>query len=498
MAISFKKYIDIVSGVGGGASVRRRDLILRLYTTNPLVPTATVVEMTTLEDVGSYFGTNSEEYKRASFYFGFVSKSITRAKKISFYFYPETATSPRIFGEIKSFSVGQFTSITDGAFLLNIGGSLQSITGLNFSSATSLADVANTIQIAIRAKTGAQFENASVTYNATRKSFDFIGGGEEEATISVGDPTAGTSIVSLVGWTSQAIFSDGIGAQTITECLDQSVDISNNFASFAFIDELTTEETEEIGVWNTAQNIMYMFCKPVTLSNYADIFEEVKNYAGLALTLQQAGEYHELIPAIVLAATDYTRRNSTVNYMFQQFSATPTVSTTMLSNQLDDKRVNYYGRTQSAGQTIDFYQRGVLTGLPVHPVDMNTYANEIWLKDACGSAIMSLLLSLNKLSANTTGRGRLLSQIQSVIEEALFNGTISVGKSLDNTQKLYIAEITGDEEAWREVEQKGYWLDAVIQSYTTTDGRVEFKAVYTLIYSKDDTIRKVDGSHILI
>lgn len=199
MAISFKKYIDIVSGVGGGASVRRRDLILRLYTTNPLVPTSTVVEMTTLEDVGAYFGTTSEEYKRASFYFGFVSKSITRAKKISFYFYPEAATSPRIFGEIKSFSVGQFTSITDGAFLLNIGGSLQSIGGLNFSSATSLADVANTIQIAIRAKTGAQFENASVTYNATRKSFDFVGGEKEKATISVGDPTAGTSIVSLVG-----------------------------------------------------------------------------------------------------------------------------------------------------------------------------------------------------------------------------------------------------------------------------------------------------------
>jgi hypothetical protein len=37
-----------------------------------------------------------------------------------------------------------------------------------------------------------------------------------------------------------------------------------------------------------------------------------------------------------------------------------------------------------------------------------------------------------------------------------------------------------------------------MQSYVTVDGRTEWKAVYTLIYSKDDTVRKVEGSHVLI
>jgi hypothetical protein len=136
--------------------------------------------------------------------------------------------------------------------------------------------------------------------------------------------------------------------------------------------------------------------------------------------------------------------------------------------------------------------------LPVNPVDMNTYANEMWFKDAAGAAIMELLLALARVSANTKGRIQLKSQLQSVINEALFNGTISVGKLLSNTQKLYIGELTGDDDAWRQVQDIGYWYDVVMQTYVTQDDRTEYKAVYTLIYSKDDTVRKVEGSHVLI
>ena len=61
-----------------------------------------------------------------------------------------------------------------------------------------------------------------------------------------------------------------------------------------------------------------------------------------------------------------------------------------------------------------------------------------------------------------------------------------------------IGQLTGDENAWQQVARIGYWLDCVLQSYVTTDSRTEWKAVYTLIYSKDDAIRKVEGSHVLI
>jgi hypothetical protein len=238
---------------------------------------------------------------------------------------------------------------------------------------------------------------------------------------------------------------------------------------------------------------------PVIEASAAAYYAALAGYQGIAVTLTAtADEYPEMIPMIILAATDYSARNSVQNYMFQIFNVTPEVSDTTLSNELDELRVNYYGRTQQAGQFLDFYQRGVLMGLPVNPVDMNVYANEQWLKDAAGASIMELLLALAKVSANSKGRIQLLSQLQAVIDEALFNGTISIGKPFSNTQKLYITEITGDAEAWRQVQGIGYWVDCVMQSYTTVDDRTEWKAVYTLVYSKDDVVRKVEGSHVLI
>lgn len=381
MAIAFTKYVNITSGVGGGAGVRQRDLIARIFTTNVALTIGTMAEMTTLADVATLFGTSSTEYKMASFYFGWVSKNITAAKKISFARWDDT-------------------------------------------------------------------------------------------------PTTG---------------------ETITEILTTSTEANNNFGSFCFIPTLTLAQVEEAADWVNAQNVRYMFSSKVSAADSAAWSAALIGLAGVALTLDEVvEEYHELVPMTILAATNYAKRNSVQNYMFQQFPLTPTVTTTTLSNTYDGLRVNYYGRTQTAGQNIDFYQRGVLMGGATAPTDMNTFANEMWLKDHAGAALMSLLLSMGQVSANDGGRAQVLAVLQASIDAALFNGTISVGKPLNTTQKLYIANMTGDDLAWHQVQSIGYWVDAVLESYVTTDGRTEWKCSYTLIYSKNDAIRSVDGTHVLI
>ena len=73
-----------------------------------------------------------------------------------------------------------------------------------------------------------------------------------------------------------------------------------------------------------------------------------------------------------------------------------------------------------------------------------------------------------------------------------------VQKTTSTRRNAEATNITGDELAWHQVQSIGYWVDCVIESYVTTDGRTEWKASYTLLYAKDDAIRSVDGSHILI
>lgn len=237
----------------------------------------------------------------------------------------------------------------------------------------------------------------------------------------------------------------------------------------------------------------------MTATNAAQYFSELQNLGGtgLILTDNRAGEWPEMLPMSAMAAIDFDRQNSTINFMFQQSDLTPLVTTTAEKNRLDALRVNYYGNTQTAGQTISFFQNGVLLGTGTSPIDMNTFANEQWLKSAAGAAIMTLMLNI-KISANSRGRAQVLSAVRSVVTVALLNGTISLGRTLSTTQRLFITETAGNELAWQQIQNAGYWLNATIGQETDTAGTVTFSVNYIIIYAKDDVIRRVEGTHILV
>ncbi len=497
MAIAFNRYVNIVSGVGAGATVAQREFIARLFTTNELIPTETVVEFTDLVDVGNYFGITSEEYLRAQYYFGFVSKNITRPRRISFARWANVDTGAQIFGSEAETLLTQYTAINAGGFTVTLAGVDGVVTGLDLSGATSLADVATTTQAAIRTA-GGTFAAVEVTFDAVGGRFNFDSGNTGAETIAVTD--GAQDPLSIIGWDAQARLSNGVVAETVTQVVTDSTDLTNNFGSFLFMPVLTNDQYVELASWNQAQNVMFQLMVPVTEANAATLSGLLIGFAGTAMTLVDDSQplYPEMLPMLVLAATNYNARSSVQNYMFQQDSRlSATVTTTADANIYDPLRVNYYGQTQTAGQQITFYQRGLLGGGATAPISMNTYANEQWLKDFAGSRIMTLLLSLPRVSGNANGRGQLLITMNEVTDAALFNGTFSVGKTLSSTQRLFITEQTGDENAYIQVQNAGFWIDAVIES-ETNNGVLEFKVVYTLIYSKDDVVRSVDGTHTLI
>lgn len=499
MAINLNRYVSITSGIGAANVASTRDLSGRFFTTNALAPTGTVLEFTSSAQVGDYFGTTSDEYKRALFYFAWISKNITAPTRISFYRWAEVDVPSTIYGKVATYATGQFTSVTTGDLTLTLGGFTHHLTGIDLHLVGSLAAVATAVETAVNAYSagGAAWTAATVDYDATRKSFNLVSGLDGDDVVAV---TAGsiTDIASLLGWLTGATFSDGLDEQTVTELLTTAADQSNNFGSFAFVDALTLDQVTEAAEWNNALNITFMYSVPVSLSNAISWLAALDEIGGVSLTIAPLStEYPEQAPMMQLAATNYYRNNSVSNYMYQVFDLTPSVTTDADANMYDALRINYYGQTQTAGQNISFYQRGVMLGLAVDPADQNVYANEIWLKDAMSTALISLLLALAKVSANNTGRAQILSIVQGVINQALLNGTISVGKPLTDIQKAYITSITDDNLAWQQVFNTGYWVDVAIVPYVE-DAVTKYKAVYTLIYSKDDIIRKIEGSDILI
>jgi len=515
MSISITRYVDITSGVGAGAVVPTRELVARIFTGNDLVPPQSFISFSSAAAVGSYFGTSTEEYFRAVFYFGFISKSLTQPGSIQYARWVNAAVAPRIYALTPNGSaVANWTSISSGSFILTMGSFTFTLSSLDFSAVSTLADVATIVQSAIQTESGggALWTSATVTYNSTSGGFDLVGGSTGAAGISVSAPLSGTDItgVGLLGWIPQsintngnitpgAIWAMGSAVETIAGTLTTSDAISNNFGSFGFMTNLGLTDTQivQAATWNFALNNLYLYSVGATASDITTLQPSLANIGGVAITFSPTLsplQYPEMAPMMVAAATNYLATNSVQNYEFQIFpTLTPSVTTDAAANGYDAIGVNYYGQTQEAGVQIAFYQTGTLQGPPTSPLNMTAYVNEIWLKDAATSAIMTLLLAQTQVPANEQGRTSILGTLQSVITQALNNGTISVNKTLTTSQQMFITSVTKDPDAWHQVQDIGYWLDCVIVAVGS-----DYEAQYTLVYSKDDVINFVSGTHVLI
>jgi hypothetical protein len=505
--ISQKRYVNIVSGVGAGAAVAERKLILRIITQNPLLTPGVIAEFGTADVVGQFFGFNSEEYKRALPYFGFINKNIQAPSVISFARWVNSAVPSMLVGDSQPKNIASFTPVTTGSLTVNLGAVTKKFTAIDLSASTDLTDVAADLQAVLVADT--DFAGVTVTYSTNTNVFTLTGpgAGPGSAAISVTPTGEATDISALLGWgTSGSVLVVGQNADTPDVAVAKSAAVSNNFGSFVFTNaegRLANADVKKVAEWNDTQNNMYIYSVPTPLANASALFDLVKGLSGCALNIlstTQLNDYVEQIPCEILAATNFNQPAANQNYMFYEFDQrNVTVSDDPTADLADSLRCNYIGVTQNAGQSLAFYQRGILCGGSQDAVDMNIYANEMWLKSTLASTFLRLFLAVGAVPASALGEAQLLAVVQPVITSAVNNGTFSYGKTLDAIQQQYISSITGDVNAWRQVQTLGYWIDIRFESYVNQNTDLtEWKAVYRLVYSKGDVIRFVEGSDVMV
>lgn len=507
MTIRFSKYIDIRSAIAAATALAARQFGGRIYTPNILVSPGTVQSFANPDDVGLFFGTDSEEYKRSLLYFGYTSPEITSPQQLTFSRWVQVATPARVFGAknlaatlaaLKMIVAGQLTFVLNGTNVV--------ISSISFSAATSLADVAAELQTAIQLNMDPVLHTALVTYDAANVRFIFTGASTATtaATIDILQTGSGiTDVASNIAWYASqgAIMTSSAPAAEPVDTLINDVSANNNFGSFIFIANggtmPTLAQATLVAQQNKTYNVQFMYLVLVNPTNNAAWQAALGGIGGTALVYSLdtlASEYPEMDPMCILGATQFDTINGAPGYMYTQFDQTPSVTNDQLSDQLDAIKVNYYGNTQQNGQVISFFQRGKMCGGATDPDAMNVYANEMWLKSFAGTTFFNLMMALKKISANTTGRGQLLALMtQTIIPAALNNGTISVGKLLNQQQIQFITQKTNDPNAWQKVQNIGYWYDVQFSVVSN-----EYRANYTLIYSKDDLVLAIDGIHALI
>jgi hypothetical protein len=512
MPISFTKYIDIQSAIAAATILAARQFGGRIYTNNQLVSPGTVQLFNSAQNVGLFFGTASEEYKRAVFYFNYTSPLITSPQQLSFSRWVDVATPVRVFGASnKASSLAVLKTIIAGVLTFVIDGVSVSLTGISFSAATSLADVAAELQTAIAANANPVLADATVTYDAVNARFVMVGSATQtdDGTITTTPAGAGiTDVASNLGWyvSQGATMTNSAPAAEPVDTFIADVANNNNFGSFIFIAPggtmPTLEQVTAVALQNKSYNVMSQYLVLVNETDWVDWQATLGEIGGLGLTMQLStisGEYAEMQPMCVLGATQFDAVNGASGYMFTQNTLTPSVNDDILSTALDNARVNYYGSTQVNGQVVSFYQNGVLCGGATDPAAMNIFANEQWLKSFAGTSFFNLMMALKNIGANNQGKGQLLGIMgNTIIPAALNNGTISVGKDLTQEQIQFITEMTGDDKTWQQVQSIGYYYTISFTSSVAPSGITQYRARYLLIYAKDDLVMGIDGTHALI
>lgn len=503
--IAQTEYVEQTTIIANTDTAGTKSLCTRIFTTNELMPTDSFSFAYNAEQVGETFGTDSEEYKRAVFYFSFPASNLMNNYRVpdllSFAKYTPNAVKAKIFGAKVTASVSTFQSISSGQFSIVLNGNETNFT-LDFTSVTSYSDVATILKNAFNAITiDPQLVTADCVFDSSRGSFNFESSTAGECTISVLAPFSGLNLLPYIGWTSSAIFSNGSDGESVTDTLSNSFNANQDFASFLFMPGLQLSETVEAANWvsNVVKpNFSCAYLTPVALENAQDWYDAIVGNSGVMMTVSnydtETPQYEEMIPGSIVAAIDYTANNQP-NYKYQICDLIPSVVNTSMANFLNNLGINYVGRTKKNTPTqagLIFYQNGVLVAPPEDVNNltnqMSVYFNEVWFKAALAQYFLNLLTSRG-VPADTEGQTIILSVASQVVQLALNNGTIINGKTLSNSEKAFVTQLTGDPDAYQSVQIEGFY------QWVQLEGA---KAKYNIVYTSRGLIQMITGYDVII
>lgn len=484
MAISQERYVEIVSGVAGATAIGMQKLVCRVFSNHPSLEPNKLYSLRNYPEVQMFFGEDSEEAKFASLYFNYVSPPpASKAQELQFFLHSNDYRPAQLVGGEVIEDIEELKAV-NGNIYVSINNSGQEEYEVDFKDAKSYSDAAHMLSSAT---------NLNIRYEINQ-----AGRGQF---VVFGDFTS----LSLSGAPAEAVgldngrYVEGKVAQTLAQSIAESTSF-DSFGSVVFLTQNNISEIEKAAALVASYNVRYQFYIDVPIGQERIYSERFIGTASTGLIFSRGNVYLSALPAAIMAATNYDRRNATVNYMFRspQIALPDQVVSDLEANELDKLRINFYGLTQANGSKISFFQRGFLCGPASAPLDMSVHANEQWLKALLTQEWFTLVTAQGRVPANRDGEAMGKMVLEGVIDKALFNGVIIRGKDITTNQQIAIGEMTGDYDAWREVQDKGYWSEVKILEHTGEAGIQEYKMEYTLIYAKGDSVRKIVGSHNLI
>ena len=411
-----------------------------LLTDNVLCPFPQLLAFPSADAVGSYFGVTSKEYELANKYFLSYDNSFRKPETLYFANRCSEDFGARLIGGKVTASLSEFKAITDGSLVVEANGTPVSLSGLDFSAANALSEVAQVLQTAL----ALVIANSTVTYSSVTKGFIVTNGSTGDAsTISFATAgESGTDVSSMLALTASqgGIVSNGSASKTPAEVMASVISQSKNWVSFTSVDSMTSDEILAYAAWNNSQDVSFLFSAYVesSASEAAAVKEAIENngYNGVSVVYGSA-EYAVFIMAEA-ASIDWNRRQGVINFAFKSQSGLAAVVTDGTeASALEAAGVNYYGRWATRNPEFVFLYNGTVSGSYRW---LDAWVNAIWLRSAVQISCMDGLKMAARVPYNDDGYTQISAWLQDPINQATFNGCIDAGVKLNEKQKaeLYV------------------------------------------------------------
>lgn len=410
-----------------------------------------------IDGVTADWGGSTEVVAAATSYFSQQPKPTSLKVSVRF----PTAQSAELRGGAvadDATNLALFTPITDGSFAISIDGDAQDITGLNFSADTDLTEVADAIQTALQAVATGGYTSATCTHDGSRF---FITSGTTGATstisfLSAVSPATGTDISSLLEMQQgEGTKSNGIAAETITDSLNAINNIDSDWYGFGFTKEVrdlvvinTENAVTAAAAWAEARIKVFF-----NTSNDLDVLDSVTStdIASLLKTssyrrsITTFSNYPDQYPSFSVAGRAFTvnfsQPNSTLTLKFKQLPGITVENlTTNEKSVLDSKNANAFIDVGGSFMYAESFMANGVFFDEVHGLD--------WLQDAIQTNVFGYLLTRTTIVPYTDkGIAALAQQVTKALDEAVRNGLLAPGETIDGEFLQFGYKITTIPEA---------------------------------------------------
>ena len=207
------------------------------------------------------------------------------------------------------------------------------------------------------------------------------------------------------------------------------------------------------------------------------------------------------MPMAIFAATDF-ENGQVSSYMFRQFPGEqPSVLNDADYEKFKAANVNFYGRVQTNGQTIDFFQRGFCTD----GMDLGSFCNEAWFRSKCEQSLMGLLVASNMVPANDEGVEMVKSTVRVQCSKAIYNGMFQIKEVVDadgSIKTLLMRNLGGTLDDYNdlvfEVGYTGYYIFATLSKLDVGILGSEYVVRYYVFYGTAEGIRFIKGTDMML